>query len=65
MDPTIIIGIIQAAAAVAGPALKAVITEFEVIGADVSAHKSALQTFEDALAALGAVFTTPPVRPTA
>lgn len=61
MDPITLIGILTAAFAAAGPAIRVIIAEAAIIGADVAAHKSALQTFEDALAGLGAVFATNPL----
>jgi hypothetical protein len=61
MDPITLIGIITAAFAAAGPAIKVAVTEAEIIGADVTAHKSALQTFEDALAGLQGTFATNPL----
>jgi hypothetical protein len=61
MDPLTLIGIITAAFAAAGPALKLVVDEAAIIGADVAAKKTALQTFEDALAGLQAEFAVNPL----
>jgi hypothetical protein len=55
-----LIAMIQAAATVAVPAINTAIQEFQVVGHDVSAHKSALQTFQDALAQLAVVMAAPP-----
>jgi hypothetical protein len=61
MDPITLISIITAGFAAAGPALKVLVAEAELIGADVTAHKSALQTFEDALAGLQDAFSSNPL----
>ena len=61
MDPIQIIGMLSAAFAAAGPVLKVNLAEAEIVGADVAAHKSALQTFEDALAGLTNVFASDPL----
>ena len=61
MDPVSIIAMLSAAFAAAGPVLKVIVAEAEIIGADVTAHKSALQTFEDALAGLADVFKSQPL----
>jgi hypothetical protein len=65
MDPVSIIAMIQAAAAFAGPAITAALAEFQVVGADISKHASALQTFQDAVNELAVIFAAPPVKPTA
>jgi hypothetical protein len=61
MDPIAIIGMLTAAFAAAGPVLKLIVSEAEIVGADVTANKSALQTFEDALVGLQTAFASNPL----
>ncbi|MBF6571590.1 MAG: hypothetical protein IVW54_22300 [Candidatus Binataceae bacterium] len=59
MNPALIEFIIQAATTIAGPAFALAMTEFGVVGADMSKHASAIQTFQDAVAALTAALAPP------
>jgi hypothetical protein len=61
MDPVMLIGILQAALAAAGPAIKVAIAEAETVGSDVAAHKNAMTTLEDAVAKLAATFQIAPL----
>jgi hypothetical protein len=61
MDPITIISMIAAAFSAGGPILKIAVDEAAIIGADVAAKKSAIQTFEDALAGLQAEFSNNPL----
>jgi hypothetical protein len=61
MDPITLITVITAAFALAGPAIQLAIAEAAIVGADVTAHKSAMQTLSDALAGLQSVFAKNPL----
>jgi hypothetical protein len=52
MNPAVILMIIQAAGAIAGPAFKLAMNELQVVDADHTKHAPAMQTFVDAVTAL-------------
>ena len=59
MNPALIMAIVQAATTIAGPAFALAMAEFGVVNADMTKHASAIQTFQDAIAALTRALAPP------